>query len=110
MVSFYRQYIKYLSTTLSCVLLLTCFQLYGSNIYILFTANINGNLENCNCSLNSAGGIGRITTLFSEFRKEYPNTIIIDGGDYFNSYSFNCLETGSRWWVNIYFLRSFFYY
>ena len=73
--------------------MLVCFQVYSTEINILFTANINGNLENCNCGANSSGGIGRIKTFFSEFRNQYPHTFIVDGGDYFNSYPFEKLNT-----------------
>jgi 2',3'-cyclic-nucleotide 2'-phosphodiesterase (5'-nucleotidase family) len=69
------------------ILLLSNVVLYSEDACILFTANINGNLENCNCGPNSTRGIGRIKTFFSEFCKEYSNTIIVDGGDYFNPYS-----------------------
>jgi 2',3'-cyclic-nucleotide 2'-phosphodiesterase (5'-nucleotidase family) len=64
------------------------FPLKAADFHILFTANINGTLQNCGCGSEPLGGVGRIKTFVDEFRKINANTIIIDGGDYFNSYPF----------------------
>jgi 2',3'-cyclic-nucleotide 2'-phosphodiesterase (5'-nucleotidase family) len=56
--------------------------------YIIYTANINGMIENCGCGADPLGGIGRVKTYIDKFIKTHENVIIIDGGDYFNSYPF----------------------
>jgi hypothetical protein len=75
------------------ILLLTCSVATSADGYLLFTANINGNLENCDCGPNITRGIGRIKTFFTDFCRIYPHTIIIDGGDFFNSYPQITLNT-----------------
>ena len=64
-----------------------------TELSILFTANINGTLQNCDCGGEPLGGIGRIKTFIDDYRDKHPNTIVIDGGDYFNSYPFIELDT-----------------
>ena len=88
---FNKQFAKHLSYILF-ILILCSYRLNAEYIHILFTANINGNLENCNCGKNSSGGIGRVNSFFSDFRNENKNAIIVDGGDYFNPYSFYILN------------------
>jgi 2',3'-cyclic-nucleotide 2'-phosphodiesterase (5'-nucleotidase family) len=66
--------------------------LYAEDIYIIYTANINGMIENCGCGVNPLGGIGRVKSLIDRFRKEYKRVVVIDGGDYFNSYPFQRLN------------------
>ena len=56
--------------------------------YILYTANINAALQNCGCGNMPLGGIDRLKTFVDLFRAENPNTILIDGGDFFNSYPY----------------------
>lgn len=60
----------------------------GSSAQILFLANINGLLENCHCGNPSLGGIDRIAALVKQLRKNSPGLIYVDGGDFFNSYSY----------------------
>ncbi len=61
---------------------------YSENIHILYTANINATLENCNCGKNPLGGLDRIKTFSDQFKKKNPSSIHVDGGNYFNSYKF----------------------
>lgn len=61
-------------------------------IRILFTANINGGLENCGCGDNPAGGLDRVLSFFESYRDKHPQTLVMDGGDYFNSYPFLKLD------------------
>ena len=59
---------------------------------ILFTANINGNIENCNCGNPPLGGLDYLATLIkTEREKPYP-VWYIEGGDYFNSYPYPRLD------------------
>ncbi len=74
------------------IIVLVISQSFSQKAHLLYTANINAALENCNCGSNPLGGIDRIKTFVNQFRHENPNTIFIDGGDFFNSYSFENLN------------------
>jgi len=60
---------------------------------ILFVANINGTLENCGCGQHPLGGVDRCKTVIEQCRQNYPDLLVINGGDYFNSYSFLALNS-----------------
>jgi 2',3'-cyclic-nucleotide 2'-phosphodiesterase (5'-nucleotidase family) len=62
--------------------------LYSSDLYIIFTANVNGIMEDCRCGDKPLGGLARVKTFVSEFKIKHPNTLFIDGGDFFNPYKF----------------------
>lgn len=62
--------------------------LNGKNVNLLYTANINATYKNCDCGPNPLGGIDRLKTFISDFRIKNSNTILIDGGNIFNSYPF----------------------
>lgn len=70
---------------------------------ILFSANIDGNIENCLCGPQPKGGLDRIAGLVKKARRENPELIWIDGGDFFNTYPFRELNAGI---INIYRLLS----
>ena len=55
---------------------------------ILFTANIFGTIQNCHCGSNPLGGVDLLKTFIDSDRRDHPHCILIDGGDYFNSYPF----------------------
>ena len=61
--------------------------------YILYTANINGSIQNCNCGRNPLGGLDRLKSFIDDFKKNHSQTFMIDGGDFFNSYPFLELNT-----------------
>jgi len=61
-------------------------------VRIIYTANINGTLENCGCGEEPLGGLGRVKTFTDQFRKEHRDVLLIDGGDFFNSYPFPALD------------------
>ena len=76
-------------------IILTCFSfnnLKGEDLYILFTANVNGNLENCDCGTDPLGGVGRIKEYIDDFHNKHSNCIAIDGGDFLNSYPYLLLN------------------
>ncbi len=54
---------------------------------IIFTANLNGALDDCGCSDSTVGGFNRLKTILDSLRQQYPNAIVLDGGDFFSSYS-----------------------
>jgi 2',3'-cyclic-nucleotide 2'-phosphodiesterase (5'-nucleotidase family) len=45
-------------------------------------------LENCGCGPDPLGGIGRVKSFIDRYISEHKNVMVIDGGDYFNSYPF----------------------
>jgi hypothetical protein len=67
--------------------------LLGNKVNILYTANINATYENCNCGSDPLGGIDRLKTYVDNFRSNNKNTIVIDGGNFFNSYPHIDLNT-----------------
>jgi 2',3'-cyclic-nucleotide 2'-phosphodiesterase (5'-nucleotidase family) len=73
------------------ILIIILFSVISSDagtIRIIYTANINGSLENCGCGTDPLGGIGRIKTFIDTYRKAHRDALLIDGGDFFNSYPF----------------------
>ncbi len=64
-----------------------------SKTIILYTANINGSIQNCKCGTNPLGGVDRLVSFIDQFRKDHSETILIDGGDFFNSYPFPQLNS-----------------
>jgi 2',3'-cyclic-nucleotide 2'-phosphodiesterase (5'-nucleotidase family) len=74
---------------LSIVFLVNCPALSAAkHITILYTANINGNINDCGCGPVPLGGITRVATFINEYKKQHPEAIVIDGGDFINSYSY----------------------
>ena len=59
---------------------------------ILFFSNVNGVIQNCNCGNPSLGGIARIISVIKQKRKNNPNILVIDGGDFFNPYKYPALN------------------
>ena len=74
------------------ITLFSALSLKAGVVRILFTANINGTLENCGCGEEPLGGLGRIKTFADSYRKEHRDVLLIDGGDFFNSYPFPALN------------------
>jgi len=60
----------------------------SASLEILYIANTNALLENCHCGNPSLGGLARIATVVKEERKNNPALILIEGGDFFNTYPF----------------------
>jgi 2',3'-cyclic-nucleotide 2'-phosphodiesterase (5'-nucleotidase family) len=63
-----------------------------ADVEILFLANLNSNIENCHCGNPSLGGLPQIFTLINEKRVNNPDILVIDGGDFLNSYPFEALN------------------
>jgi 2',3'-cyclic-nucleotide 2'-phosphodiesterase (5'-nucleotidase family) len=72
--------------------LITQTDLSAEEFYIIYTSNINGAIENCGCGTEPLGGLGRVKSVIDQFRKENTNVLLIDGGDYFNSYPYRSLN------------------
>ncbi|HDL19235.1 MAG TPA: hypothetical protein ENH29_09285 [Bacteroidetes bacterium] len=47
---------------------------------IVFTANNNGQLLDCGCSVGVAGGLPRRLTAVKRLREKFKNMLLIDGG------------------------------
>ena len=64
----------------------------ASDRYIVYTANINAMLQNCGCGQIRLGGLDRIKTFTDSLRTVHRDIIMIDGGDFLNSYPFPELD------------------
>jgi 2',3'-cyclic-nucleotide 2'-phosphodiesterase (5'-nucleotidase family) len=51
-------------------------------VRILFTNNSNGKLEDCNCRNDPFGGLAERVSLVREYRKRYPEALLLDSGGY----------------------------
>jgi|ETNmetMinimDraft_3_1059899.scaffolds.fasta_scaffold14632_1 LysM repeat protein len=71
--------------TLFMVLLLIPFKVQAVDIYLLHTNNTNGALENCLCPGKSYGSLEKRIHYVRDWLKDYPNTIIVDAGDFLSS-------------------------
>ncbi len=65
----------------------------AGTLQIVFTSNINGALQNCGCGVEPLGGIGRIKTVLDSIRKVNKDVLLIDGGDFLNSYPYPNLNS-----------------
>ena len=61
---------------------------FAKKIQLLYTANVNATYKNCDCGPNPLGGIDRLKTYIDDFRNKNKDVLLIDGGNFFNSYSF----------------------
>lgn len=61
-------------------------------LYIIYTSNVNGALENCGCGDKPLGGIGKIKYISDTYKKIHANVLMIDGGDFFNNYPYKELN------------------
>jgi len=79
-------------------LILTCFFAFinfaksAEPLYIIYTANISGALENCGCGEKPLGGIGKIKYISDTYKKSHSYVMLIDGGDFFNNYPYKKLN------------------
>ncbi len=79
---------KQLQSFFVILLLLLFNPLFAQSAEILFISNVNGIVKNCGCGDPALGGIPRIITVINKERKSNPDLLVIDGGDFFNSYSY----------------------
>lgn len=59
--------------------------LYGNEntLYVLYTNNANGALENCYCPDHPYGAIEKRAVFVKQFMQEHSNTLLVDAGDFF---------------------------
>ena len=55
--------------------------LHPSELRILYTSSLNGNLDGCTCKVNPISGLVKRGYWIEEYRNKYPNVIIVDTGD-----------------------------
>ncbi len=53
-------------------------------LYLLYTNNTNGALENCYCPDHPLGSMEKRVVFVEQFIADHPNTIILDAGDFFS--------------------------
>lgn len=63
-----------------------------TDVELFYLANLNAQVQNCFCGTPSYGGLDRLISLIARKRKQNPDCIFIDGGDFFNSYPFPALN------------------
>lgn len=68
--------------------LLVCLMvsLPAQTLRLAYTANLNGNLEACNCGDENLGGMVRLASAVDSLRQKYPDLILVDSGDFLNTY------------------------
>jgi len=59
----------------------------SDSLHIFYTGNISGALTDCHCSGKVVGGITRLSTRIEKAKENHPNALIVDAGDFLNSYS-----------------------
>ena len=65
---------------------------FAESVCLIYTSNINAALQNCACGPNPLGGVGRVKQVIDQIKREKERVIVIDGGDYFNSYPYRPLN------------------
>jgi 2',3'-cyclic-nucleotide 2'-phosphodiesterase (5'-nucleotidase family) len=58
----------------------------SQDLMVVYTGNLNGYLEPCNCEQAYLGGMTRLVTAVDSLRREYPDLILLDSGDFLKSY------------------------
>jgi len=81
--------------TLHCINLLLVFVFFSfvattttaTDIFILYTNNTNGALENCLCPDKQYGSLEKRVPYIRDWLKEHPNTLVLDAGDFLSASS-----------------------
>ncbi len=60
--------------------------LWSQDLHIVYTGNLDGNLEACDCQGNESGGMVRVATAIDLLRRDFPDLILLDSGDFLKSY------------------------
>ncbi len=59
----------------------------SSTITILYTGNLNAAVDDCGCGGDVVGGLTRISSVVQKYQQQYPDLLLLDSGDFLNSYS-----------------------
>lgn len=62
-------------------------QIHSQTLYIVYSNNLNGYLEPCQCPATFLGGMTRVVTAIHQLRVIHPDLLLVDSGDFFKSYS-----------------------
>lgn len=57
----------------------------ATEIFILYTNNTNGALENCLCPGKSYGSLEKRVLYIRQWLEEHPNTVLVDAGDFLSA-------------------------
>jgi 2',3'-cyclic-nucleotide 2'-phosphodiesterase (5'-nucleotidase family) len=76
----YGLMIKLVKVMLVC--LYSTGMMLSQDLHILYTQNTNGVLRNCYCPDHPLGGMEKRATFVAQWRKEHPNTLLFDSGDF----------------------------
>ncbi len=53
------------------------------DITLVYTNSLNGNLDYCKCRTNPRGGLVKRATAIRNIRKNFPNVVLVETGDFF---------------------------
>ncbi|MDQ7062744.1 MAG: hypothetical protein Q9P90_00730 [candidate division KSB1 bacterium] len=56
-------------------------------LVVLFTGNNTAQISDCGCGPDPAGGLLRLATAVDSLRRQYPDAVFIDSGDWLSSYA-----------------------
>jgi len=90
---FGKQYLFVIVIVINCIYGALSFHLLGQTIHIAYTANLNCNLEACNCGDNDLGGMVQLANIIDALRDSFPDLLLIDSGDFLKTYP---LEDANR--------------
>ncbi|GAB4332028.1 MAG: hypothetical protein Kow0037_09100 [Calditrichia bacterium] len=62
-------------------------------LVIAYTANLNANLQPCGCGDVDLGGLTRIAGVVEKLREKYPDLVLLDAGDWLNSFPLTETDT-----------------
>ncbi|MDD5027654.1 MAG: hypothetical protein PHV58_04115 [Candidatus Omnitrophica bacterium] len=74
----------------ACALVYGLFSLASPEAYaqdkeltLIYTGETHGALYPCNCPVEDDGGVSRRATLINQLRKKYPDSLVLDSGNFF---------------------------
>jgi hypothetical protein len=70
-----------------CVLALIISSVYTKDkeLVLIYTGETHAMLYHCNCPVEPDGGVARRATLIKQLRKEYPDVLVLDSGNFFSA-------------------------
>ncbi len=90
---FGKQHLVVVVIVVNCIYGALSSHLLGQAIHIAYTANLNCNLESCNCGDNDLGGMVQLANTINALRDSFPDLLLIDSGDFQKTYP---LEDANR--------------
>lgn len=70
---------------LTGIMVLSCSLVFAGegSITLVYTNSLNGNIDYCHCGENPNGGLVKRATELKKIRRELPNVILVETGDFF---------------------------